>query len=80
MDKITKLLKKLSAKERERLGEVLTLLISGDASSLDIKKLKGVDDVYRVRTGEVRVIFEKHGKEILILEVSRRDEGTYKNF
>ncbi len=80
MDKITKLLKKLSSKERERLEEVLALLISGDTSSLDIKKLKGVNDVYRARTGDLRIIFEKQGKEILVLEVSRRDEGTYKNF
>lgn len=79
MDKITKLLKKLSSKERERLQEMLTLLISGDTSSLDIKKLKGVDDIYRVRNGDTRIIFQKQGKEIRILEVSRRDEGTYKN-
>lgn len=80
MDKLTKLLKKLSAKERERLEEVLALLISGETSSLDIKKLKGTDDVYRARIGNVRVIFQKQGAEILILEVSRRDESTYKDF
>lgn len=79
MDKVTKLLKKLSAKERERLEEMLALLLSDNVSSLDIKKLKGVDDVYRVRTGDLRVIFQKQGKEVRILEVSRRDESTYKN-
>ena len=80
MDKLAKLLKKLSVKERERLEETLMLLVSGDVSSLDIKKLKGVDDVYRVRIGALRVIFQKQNKEIRILEVSRRDEGTYKNY
>lgn len=80
MDKLSKLLKKLSIKEREHLEETLALLTSGDTSSLDIKKLRGVDDVYRARTGDLRVIFEKQGKEILVLEVSRRDESTYKNF
>ncbi len=80
MDKIAKLLKKLSQKERERLEEVLTLLLSKDTSSLDIKKLKGVEDIYRVRAGELRVIFQKQGKEIRILEISRRDESTYKNY
>lgn len=80
MDKIAKLLKKLSPKERERIEETLALLLSGDTTSLDIKKLKGVDDVYRVRIGDVRVIFKKDGKEILVLEISRRDEGTYQNY
>ncbi|HEX2792778.1 MAG TPA: type II toxin-antitoxin system RelE/ParE family toxin [Candidatus Paceibacterota bacterium] len=80
MDRITKLLKKLTPKERERFEETLALLLSADASSLDIKKLKGVEDIYRVRVGNLRVIFQKQGKEILILEVSRRDESTYKNY
>ena len=80
MDKISKLLKKLSSRECERLQEILVLLVSGNTSSLDVKKLKGVNDVYRVRTGDLRIIFEKHGKEILVLEVSRRNEDTYKNF
>jgi len=80
MDKISKLLKKLSSKERERLKETLALLLSDDTASLNVKKLKGADDVYRVRTGNLRVIFQKHGKEIQVLEVSRRDENTYKNY
>ncbi len=80
MDKISKLLKKLSAKEQERLEEILAVLMSEDSSSLDIKKLKGVDDVYRVRTGDLRVIFQKQGGEIRILEISRRDESTYKKY
>lgn len=79
MDRLSKLLKKLTPKERERLEHVLTLLISGDTSSLDIKKLKGVDDIYRARVGDLRVIFQKQGVELFILEVSRRDESTYKN-
>ncbi len=80
MDKLIKLLKKLSSKERKRLEETLAVLISGDTSTLDIKKLKGVDDVYRARVGALRVIFQKQNKEIRILEISRRDEGTYKNY
>ncbi len=79
MDKLSKLLKKLSVKERKHLEDVLVLLTEGDTSSLDIKKLKGVEDVYRVRVGDMRVIFQKIGQEIFILEVSRRNEGTYKN-
>jgi mRNA-degrading endonuclease RelE of RelBE toxin-antitoxin system len=77
MDKITKLLKKLSARERGRLEEILTLIVSGETASLDIKKLKGMDDVYRVRVGTLRIIFQKHKNDIRILEASRRDDNTY---
>jgi len=47
MDKLAKLLKKLSKTEREHLEEILTLLTAGNAESLDIKKLKGTNNVYR---------------------------------
>jgi len=77
MDKIEKLLRKLSEQERERLENVLAQLLSGDTTSLDIKKLKGVDDIYRVRIGTLRIIFKKQKSNMFILEVSRRDEGTY---
>lgn len=77
MDSITKLLRKLSAKEREHLEKVLVALLSGKISSLDIKKLTGVDNVYRVRVGSLRVIFQKQGDDIQILEISRRNENTY---
>jgi mRNA-degrading endonuclease RelE of RelBE toxin-antitoxin system len=80
MDKITKLLKKLSQKEREAIETTLLALITGEIRSLDIKKLLGVVDVYRVRVGEIRIIFRKVGGEIKILEISRRAEDTYKKY
>lgn len=79
MDRLTKFLKKLSPKEREHLEKVLDLLISDKTGSLDIKKLKGVDDVYRVRVGTIRIIFQKKG-DVRVLEVSRRDENTYGSY
>ncbi len=80
MDKLGKLLKRLSPKEREHLEEILVVLLSGKVSSLDIKKLKGVEDVYRVRGGTLRVIFQKNDDTLQILEVSRRNENTYKKY
>jgi mRNA interferase RelE/StbE len=77
MDKIAKLLKKLSTKEREHLEKTLTLLLSGNTKSLDIKKLKGIEEIYRVRVGSLRIIFQKNGSEIRILEISRKSEHTY---
>lgn len=80
MDKITKLLKKLTIQERGCLEKALAMLVAGNTSSLDTKKLKGVRDVYRVRIGDLRIIFQKQKDDIRILEVSRRDKNTYGNY
>lgn len=80
MDKIAKLLRKLSDKERAHVGHVLVLLLSGKTTSLDIKKLQGAEDIYRVRVGTLRIIFRKQKPDIRILEISRRDEGTYDRY
>lgn len=80
MDKITKVLRKLSEKECAHVEQILTLLLAGKTASLDIKKLQGAEDVYRVRVGTLRIIFRKQKPDILILEISRRDEGTYHRY
>lgn len=80
MDKLTKLYKTLSPKERLLVAKAFSLLIAGDFQALDIKKLKGVEDVYRARIGRIRVIFHKEGSAVEILDVSRRNENTYRNY
>ena len=78
MDKLAKLLKKLTSKESNQLAKTLRALLSGETDSLDIKKLKGVDNVYRVRVGNLRIIFRREKRDIRVLEVSRRDDTTYR--
>jgi mRNA interferase RelE/StbE len=51
--------------------------LARDEDGLDIKKLKWyVDNLYRLRVGDYRVIYEKRNDEliILILEVAHRRE------
>jgi mRNA-degrading endonuclease RelE of RelBE toxin-antitoxin system len=80
MDRLTKLLKKLTPKERTQLEEVLSSLLSERLTGLDIKKLKGRDDIYRVRSGALRIIFRKDSGEIRVLDAARRGETTYRDF
>ncbi len=80
MDKLSKLLKKIAQKERGHLKDTLTKLLSGDTASLDIKKLKGVEDIYRARIGNLRIIFKKEKGDIRVLDVGRRDDNTYRDF
>jgi mRNA-degrading endonuclease RelE of RelBE toxin-antitoxin system len=80
MVKIAKLLKKLSEKEREHVSSILSALLSGKTSDLDVKKLQGVEDIYRVRVGSLRIIFRKSKGDIRVLEISCRDSNTYNNY
>ena len=79
MDKIEKLLRKISHPDRERLLKIISKLLSGEKKDLDIKKIKGAE-FYRFRSGRFRVIFHYEGasKEIIIDSIKLRDENTYK--
>jgi len=76
-DRITKSLDKMSAKERKRLEAVIRLIELGRLDGMDIKKLKGQKDIYRVRKGDMRIIFVKTDFETYILAVERRTDTTY---
>ena len=80
MDKIKKALRKLSQKERNRTKEVLKKINQAETRSLDLKKLKGYSDIFRVRKGDLRIIYRQTGKQIFILRIERRKEKTYKEF
>lgn len=79
MDQIEKALKKLSGDDRKRIKKIMQLLKEGKTDNLDIKKLKGRDDIFRVRSGNNRVLyrFDNNG-EYQILTIERRNEHTYK--
>ncbi|PIT87072.1 MAG: hypothetical protein COU31_04850 [Candidatus Magasanikbacteria bacterium CG10_big_fil_rev_8_21_14_0_10_40_10] len=77
MDKIEKLLRKISKKDRERLLQIVELLVLNKTKNLDVKKLKNTD-FYRLRSGRFRIIYHKENKEIIIDAIKLRDENTYK--
>jgi mRNA-degrading endonuclease RelE of RelBE toxin-antitoxin system len=79
MDRIKKALQKFIAKERQWIKDMLCQLDSGQTANFNIKKLKGRNDIFRVRKGNIRIIYrlDKNGK-IFILTIERRKENTYK--
>ena len=77
MDKIEKALAKLTAKERLIIKNILTQLMAGSFGSLDIKKLKDNKNIFRVRKGQIRIIFIKNNEQINILAIERRSDKTY---
>jgi len=80
MDKISKFLRKLTTKEQTMVSAVIEELLAGNTANLDIKKLRGFDDIYRVRIQTLRIIYSQKGGLIKIIEISRRSEKTYKDF
>ena len=79
MDRIDKALGKLSDKERTKLKQLLSQIAEGKTESLDIKKLKGQNDIFRARKGDIRVLYRVVGKQIFLLAIERRNDNTYKD-
>ncbi|MBP6948938.1 MAG: type II toxin-antitoxin system mRNA interferase toxin, RelE/StbE family [Candidatus Pacebacteria bacterium] len=78
MNKIEKLLNKISKKDREALLFVIEeILNEKDISHLKPIKLKGLE-LYRIRKGNFRIIFHKENNDTVIDSVKLRDENTYK--
>lgn len=77
MDKIIKFLKKLSKKEQQRVLKIIKQLERNDLKNLHIKKLSGEQNIYRVRVGDIRIIFLHLKNESRIISIERRSDTTY---
>lgn len=81
MDKMEKALRKFSDKERRKIKKILEQILNSNFIGLDIKKLKGRDDIYRIRKGNLRIIYRlDNDRKIYILAIERRSNTTYNQF
>ena len=68
---------RLAAKLQVKMAEALSMLAQNPFSELlRVKKLKGVDDLYRIRVGDYRVVYEIRNEQLIVLVVKighRRD-------
>lgn len=78
MGRIDKFLKRLSPSEQDKALFCLKSIISGNLMDLDVKKLKGQKYFYRVRSGNIRIIFTKKKDDVRIIVIERRSSNTYK--
>ena len=71
-------------KNRLTLEEVRELIVKalryfrGEDINVDIKKLKGESDIFRVRKGNMRIIYQIRNNQVFILKIGHRKEATYK--
>lgn len=81
MDKIKKALKNLTDSEKRAIKDILLKISSGFWSSLDIKKLKNNNNIFRARKGKIRIIFKSDSKSsIKILAIEKRSDNTYNKY
>lgn len=79
MGNLDKQLKKFSPKERTEIEYLVKRIVARDLTGFDCKKLKGLKNLFRVRKGRIRIIFELvDSKESNIIAIERRTEDTYK--
>lgn len=72
-DKIAKFLKSLDKKMKQRLKSELIEIRLGNFDNKDIKKMVGWGkDVYRIRVGKIRIIFQQLPDEVVVLDVDFR--------
>lgn len=64
-----KYLKKLHKPKREQIVNAIHLLPSGD-----VKKMKGEDNLYRLRVNDYRVLFSQDGVIIMITKIGSRGD------
>lgn len=80
MDKIKKALSKLNTKERALVKSILVRLYNDKLLGMDLKKLQGHKDIFRIRKGNIRIIYQQNDGDISILTIERRSEKTYRDF
>lgn len=79
MNKIEKMLRKMPKADRERIAGMIEKLLQRQMKGMTIEKLKGTHCLYRVRSGDFRILYFDDGTTILLKAIRRRNEGTYQN-
>ena len=81
MDKINKALLRLPDKQRQLLLAAFARVVAGNTDGLDIKKLRGHSDLYRLRVGDSRLVYRvEPSMEPVVVFVGKRDDQTYRDF
>ncbi len=73
--KALKELQGIPRSERELIKDRISKLAFFPLAHLDVQKLKGYENIYRLRVGEYRVIFEYQNDErvVRVLKVGKRE-------
>lgn len=81
MNALRKAIAKLTAKDRELVTEAIEKITKRSFEGLNVEKLKGTANAFRVRKGDFRILYYlKDNNEPMVIAIERRSEDTYKKF
>ncbi len=80
VNKLTKFLHKQDRKGRELILELIECILNNQLEGSDINKIKDSKDLYRLKKGRIRIIFQKTAEKIIIKKATLRDDNTYNEF
>ena len=78
MEKIKKAIAKLPKEYKTKFDWLMLKLWARDFSGLNMIKLKGQNNLFRVRKGRLRVIFRFSHGGLEVISIDLRNEKTYK--
>ena len=73
--KVRRQLDELSKELEQRIITTLKELEKGFSASIDIKKLKGTKNHYRIRVGNYRILFVLEFNTVYVYDVSHRGQA-----
>jgi mRNA-degrading endonuclease RelE of RelBE toxin-antitoxin system len=74
MDKIRKFLIKLNKNQRQVFSKIFRDITTLNLAKYDVKALSGLEGVFRLRKGNIRIVFAKNKKVGVILDVAFRKD------
>ena len=74
---LEKFLAKVSPKEKKLLGKIIEKIITRNFIDLDLKKLTGQENIFRIRKGVFRIIFKITKAGVKIITITRRNDTIY---
>jgi len=77
MEKIDKFIEKLQRDTAQSVLHTLYRIRLNDLSGMNIKKLQGKENGYRVRIGRIRIQFMKAESTNIITDIGFRNNNTY---
>ena len=77
---LDRLKQRIRRQDFERLRTAIRSL-ADEPRPRGVRKIKGAEEAYRIRVGNYRVVYEIYDSEnlVLILQVARRTETTYRS-
>ncbi len=77
MNRIEKFLAALDRERRNQVEAIILRITAKDIAGMDVKKLRGREQEFRVRVGSMRIQYVQVGDENRILSIEWRNSHTY---